>query len=162
MCYSLGRVVYPSATPESLFEEGVTPTFGVVREHALKFALACPAKTNFWGASVFASVLKNEAAARALEELNKERNNFAHGRTNLPLADIEQLVATGLQLLAWTRIGETDGELKLADWSPWVATSLETISKAGLFERWQKKSIRYLVPETGEIFKFPRKVVASL
>ena len=30
-------------------------------------------------------------------------------------------------------------------------------SKIGLFERWQKNALRYLVPETGEIFKVPRR-----
>ena len=115
-------------------------------------------KSEFLGREFFCQCVEERGGGARIGELNKERNNFAHGRTNLPLADIERLVTTGLQLLAWTRIGETDGELKLADWSPWVATSSETTNKVGLFERWQKNSIRYLVPETGEIFKLPRKV----
>jgi hypothetical protein len=32
----------------------------------------------------------------------------------------------------------------------------------GIFERWQKKAIRYLVPETGEIFKVPRDATAPI
>jgi hypothetical protein len=27
----------------------------------------------------------------------------------------------------------------------------------GLFERWQKNNLRYLVPETGEVFNMPRR-----
>jgi len=45
-------------------------------------------------------------------------------------------------------IFETDGELQLAD------------CQAGLFERWQN-AIRYLIPETGEVFKVPRKAAPA-
>jgi hypothetical protein len=46
-----------------------------------------------------------------------------------------------------------DGELRLTDWAPWVSS--KTASQTGLFERWFDNHIRYLVPETGEIFKEP-------
>ena len=58
-------------------------------------------------------------------------------------------------------IFETDGELQLADWIPWIATSPANTGQAGLFERWQKSAIRYLVPETGEVFKVPRKAAPA-
>ena len=32
----------------------------------------------------------------------------------------------------------------------------DAVQREGLFERWQKNALRYLVPETGEIFKAPR------
>ena len=38
MCYGLSCATSPSPTPESLFDEGEAPTFGVFREHALKFS----------------------------------------------------------------------------------------------------------------------------
>jgi hypothetical protein len=54
-----------------------------------------------------------------------------------------------LQLDAWEWISDADGELQLGDWS--------RADQIGLFERWQKNTIRYLVPKTGEVFKVPRK-----
>jgi hypothetical protein len=156
MCYGLIRAITPSSTPEALFEEGVTPTFGLVREMSLRFAVELPAKVHAWGARFFARVMKEQAAARALEIVNAQRNNLAHGRTSLPLAEMEKLVLRGLQLDAWPRLSEMDGEIRLADWIPWIVTSA-IMGQTGLFERWQKNAIRYLVPETGEIFKVPRK-----
>jgi O-acetyl-ADP-ribose deacetylase (regulator of RNase III) len=157
MCYGLSRGIRPLPTPESLFEQGKTPTFGVVRELALKLAAGVPANMNVWGAKFFADILNNEAAACALETLNTQRNNLAHGRTTLPLADIRKLVVQGLHLGGWERISDADGELRLSDWTPWIVTSSATNGQTGLFERWQKNEIRYLVPETGEVFKAPRK-----
>jgi hypothetical protein len=87
---------------------------------------------------------------------------LAHGRTSLPLAEIKKLVTQGLQLDAWARISEVDGEFRLADWIPWVATSSATTGQTGIFERWQKNAIRYLIPEPGEVFKVPRKSAASV
>jgi O-acetyl-ADP-ribose deacetylase (regulator of RNase III) len=162
MCYGLSRGIIPSPTPESLFEEGEAPTFGVVRQLARDFAVSPAAKINVWGAKFFASVLKNEAAARALEAVNIQRNNVAHGRKSMPLAEIKDLVVRGLQLGAWAKIPEADGELRLVDWIPWVGTSSTRTDQIGLFERWQKNAIRYLVPETGEIFKVPRKCASSV
>jgi hypothetical protein len=34
-----------------------------------------------------------------------------------------------------------------------VATSSEVDERLGLFERWQGDCVRYLVPETGQIFE---------
>jgi hypothetical protein len=65
------------------------------------------------------------------------------------------LVYESLQLDAWARISDADGDLRLADWNPWVGTSSTANGQTGLFERWQKNAIRYLVPETGEVFKVP-------
>jgi hypothetical protein len=76
--------------------------------------------------------------------------------------EIKELMVQGLQLDAWARISEADGELKLSDWIPWIATSSATTEQTGLFERWQKNAIRYLVPETGEVFKVPRKSAAPV
>ena len=55
----------------------------------------------------------------------------------------QRLVAQGLDLELWERIAETDGELRLADWRPWVRISSTGPDKIGLFERWQKNSLRY-------------------
>jgi hypothetical protein len=162
MCYGLSRGINPSPTPEKLFEEGQAPAFVVVRELAQTFAIAVPAKVNVWGVTFFASVMKNEAAAHALEAINTQRNNLAHGRKSLPLAEIEKLVAQSLQLDAWASIPEADGELRLADWIPWVVTSSAKPGQIGVFERWQKNALRYLVPETGEVFKVPRNSTASV
>jgi O-acetyl-ADP-ribose deacetylase (regulator of RNase III) len=104
MCYGLSRGISPSPTPESLFDEGRTPTFGVVRELAIKFAVASPAKTSVWGAKCFTSVLRNENAATALEAVNAQRNNLAHGRMSLSLVQIEKLMVQSLQLDAWAAI----------------------------------------------------------
>jgi hypothetical protein len=150
----------PLPTPESLFEEGRAPTFGVVRELALKFAVESRAETNFWGTKLFVSILKNDAVARALESVNIQRNNLAHGKKSLPLTEIKKLVVKSLQLDAWAQISEVDGELQLADWLPWIEVASATTGQIGLFERWQKNAIRYLVPETGEVFKLPRKSTA--
>jgi hypothetical protein len=158
MCYSLSCAVTPSETPESLFEEGEAATFGLVRERALKLAIASPAKMDVWGANLFSRVLQNDAAARRLEAVNIQRNNLAHGRASRSLSEIKELVVRSLQLDAWSRISDMDGELRLAYWIPWVVTSSAKSGQIGLFERWQKNAIRYLVPETGEVFKMPRGV----
>lgn len=161
MCYGLCRATIPPPSPETLFEEGMVATFGVVREYALKFAASPAIDKEFWGAKFFASVLKNDVAACALETVNTQRNNLAHGRKSLPLGKIMDLIVQGLQLGAWANIAQADGELRLADWIPWVAVSSVSTAQAGLFERWQKNAIRYLVPETGEVFKVPRKGIST-
>jgi hypothetical protein len=108
------------------------------------------------------SVLKDNAAVRALDNVIEQRNNLAHGRKSLPLAKVEKLVFQGLRADAWARISDADGEPRLVDWIPWVMRSSATPSQTGLFERWQKNAIRYLVPETGEVFKVPRKSGAAV
>lgn len=155
ICYGLCRASNPPPTPESLFEEGIAATFGVVREYALKFATAS-GKGEAWGTDFFGSVLTSETSARALEALNTQRNNLAHGRKSLPIREIRELVVRGLQLNGWPNISHEDGELRIADWFPWVVASSATTG-LGLFERWQKNAIRYLVPVSGEVFKVPRK-----
>jgi hypothetical protein len=60
-----------------------------------------------------------------------------------------------------SRIPETDGELRLTDWQPWVGIPPTETNQIGLFERWQKNSLRYLVPETGEVFNVPRQSVGG-
>ena len=162
MCFGLGRATDPAPTPESLFEEGMAATFGVVREHALKFSTLSPDKLKrVWGADFFASVLRNNASVRALETLNSQRNNLAHGRKSMSVVEINELMLQSLQLKEWEKIPQTDGELHLADWIPWVVASSSATGKTGLFERWQKNAIRYLVPETGEVFKVPRKMAST-
>jgi type I restriction enzyme M protein len=42
------------------------------------------------------------------------------------------------------------------EWQPWARASSTESGQIGLLERWQKNALRYLVPETGEIFKVPR------
>jgi O-acetyl-ADP-ribose deacetylase (regulator of RNase III) len=69
MCYGLSRAVSPSPTPESLFEEGAAPTFGLLRELAVKFAAASLLNENVWGTKLFSSILQNEAATRAWRPL---------------------------------------------------------------------------------------------
>jgi hypothetical protein len=71
-------------------------------------------------------------------------------------------VVQGLPLDAWVRIIDSDGEFRLADWIPWVVASSAITGQTGLFERWQKNTFRYLVPETGEVFKVPRKATATI
>jgi hypothetical protein len=115
---------------------------------------------NVWGARFFAHVVQDEATAPALETIIEQRNALAHGRQTLSLANIKKLVMQGLQLESWERIPDTYGELRLLDWQPWVGTP-PTGPKVGLFERWQKNAVRYLVPETGEIFKAPRHVIVG-
>jgi O-acetyl-ADP-ribose deacetylase (regulator of RNase III) len=156
MCYGLSRANNPPPTPESLFSEGKAATFGRVRELALQFASASRLNVNVWGTKFFASVLRNEAATDALETINTQRNNLPHGRGTLALGEIKDLVAESLLLDSWQRIAEADGELQLADWIPWIVGDNQS---TGLFERWQGKFFRYLVPETGEVFRVPRKSI---
>jgi hypothetical protein len=114
-----------------------------------------------WGVRFFSRVLKDTRSERALDAINQQRNNLAHGRRTLPLAKIKKLVAQGLNLELWERIAETDGQLRLADWRPWVGIPPSATDQIGLFERWQKNSLRYLVPETGEVFNVPRRSVVG-
>jgi len=98
--------------------------------------------------------------------LNTQRNNLAHGRKGLSAGEIRDMVFQSLQLEAWPTISQTAGELRLADWIPrvavpWVAVPSATTGQTGLFERWQKNEIRYLIPETGVVFKVPRKSAAA-
>lgn len=158
ICFGLCRATDSHPQPETLFEEGAPATFGVVREYALKFAAALKGSPgNVWGAQFFRDVMADKSAARALEVVNFERNNLAHGRKTPPVAEIESLVREGIRLGDWRQIPEQDGDLVLSEWAPWVRTASVTPESAGLFERWQKKTIRYLVPGTGEVFKVPRE-----
>jgi O-acetyl-ADP-ribose deacetylase (regulator of RNase III) len=156
MCYGLSRATSPAITPESLFKEGRAPTFGTCRDEAQRLAATVTMDGNTWGARFFARVVQDGTAARALGTIIDQRNNLAHGRQSLPLAKIKKLVTQGLQLESWEQIPETDGELRLLDWRPWVGTPSTGTGQTGLFERWQRNALQYLVPETGEIFKVPR------
>jgi O-acetyl-ADP-ribose deacetylase (regulator of RNase III) len=156
MCYGISRAIRPQATPEVMFEENRAPTFGLFLEKAKHLAQTNELESRAWGARFFGRVLQDVQSARALDQVNNQRNNLAHGRKSLPLAKIKKLVAQGLQLGSWERIPETDGDLRLVDWHPWVGTPPAEIGKIGLLERWQKNNLRYLVPETGEVFKMPR------
>jgi Macro domain len=156
ICYGLSRATRPATTPESLFEESRAPTFGVFREVAQRLAASEMLDDNAWGVACFVGVMHDEAVARALEIIIAQRNDLAHGRRSLPLVEIKKHVMKGLQLESWGRIPETDGEFQVVDWQPWARPSSTTTGQIGLFERWQKNALRYLVPETGEIFKVPR------
>lgn len=162
MCFGLARATSPAQTPETLFEKERPPAFGDFRDRAVRFAVESPINVDAWGTKFFTSVLKDSAAAGTLEAVNAQRNKIAHGQKSLPLAEVEKLVFRSLQLDDWAKIADADGELQLADWIPWVVTSTETTGQTGLFERWQKNAIRYLVPETGEVFKVPRKYNATV
>jgi hypothetical protein len=61
-----------------------------------------------------------------------------------------------LKLERWAEVNETDGKLRLGEWRPWVRPKPAETNHFGLFERWQKHDFRYLVPDTGEVFKAPR------
>jgi hypothetical protein len=114
------------------------PTFGAFLEKATHLADAEKFDGSTWGARFFQRVLRDVESAGALGDVNHQRNNLAHGKKTLPLAQIKQLVALGLQLEYWERIPETDGELRLDDWRPWVVTPPTAGDHIGLFERWQK------------------------
>jgi O-acetyl-ADP-ribose deacetylase (regulator of RNase III) len=155
MCYALSRAISPPRTPEGMFKEGVSPTFGELRKSVHEFASASPLDEKVWGAKFFAGVLSDKSASSALETINTQRNNIAHGRKTLSLTRITGLVKQSLQLDDWEKISRADGELRLGDWTPWITVSPAS-GLSGLFERWQKNAFRYLVPETGEVFKIPR------
>jgi hypothetical protein len=157
MCYGISRATRPASTPDVLFEEGRPASFGHFLEKAKHLAATAELDSRAWGARFFSRVLKDANSARALDEVNHQRNNLAHGRQTLPLTKIKKLVAQGLDLESWGRIAETDGELRLADWRPWIRMSPTRPDLIGLFERWQKNNVRYLVPETGEVFNVPRR-----
>jgi O-acetyl-ADP-ribose deacetylase (regulator of RNase III) len=92
MCYALSRAHSPPRTPELLFNERQAPTFGKVRKLAQNVSSPSSLNAKVWGTKFFASVLRNEAAKRALEEINTQRNNLAHGRATLPLIEMKELV----------------------------------------------------------------------
>ena len=132
MCYGLSQLIRPLPTPETLFKEGQAPTFGLFRELALKSAYELPGRANVWGATFFKSVLKDRVAAQALEEVNAQRNHFAHGRKSLGVTEIKKLAVQGLKLQAWPQIPDKDGELILADWHPWSSRRRVTASQGCL------------------------------
>ena len=156
ICYGLSRATRPSTTPESLFEEGRAPTFGDFRSMAQILAATKMMDDSAWGTRFFARVMQDDAAARALEIINAQRNDLAHGRRSLSLVKIKKHVTKGLKLESWGGILETDGEFQVLEWQPWARASSTESGQIGLFERWQKNALRYLAPETGEIFKVPR------
>jgi O-acetyl-ADP-ribose deacetylase (regulator of RNase III) len=155
MCYGLGRAALPASTPETLFEEGRAPTFGVLRDVAYNLAMSSPINCSTWGARFFTNIIKDKGAGRALATVIEQRNHLAHGRKSLPLAKIKKLVIEALQLDLWQQIPAADGRIQLADWRPWIGTRIAGVDQIGLFERWQKNARRYLIPETGEVFSLP-------
>jgi O-acetyl-ADP-ribose deacetylase (regulator of RNase III) len=86
MCYGICRATCPAIALESLFEEGRAPTFGVVREVATRLAASSLIDPKAWGARFFASVFQDVISTRALEAINAQRNDLAHGRQSLSLA----------------------------------------------------------------------------
>ena len=157
MCFGLCQAYNPPPAPETLFEEGLAASFGKVREHALRMANSYSKSLGkVWGASFFAEVLTDSSAVRALGTLNEERNNLAHGRVTRPFDEIQSHVNHGLRLFEWERAQDRHGPFRTEEWQPWILALSDNNNAIGLFERWQKSSIRYLVPETGEVFKTPR------
>ena len=98
ICYGLSRTTRPPTTPESLFEEGRAPTFGDFRSKAQILAATKIVDDSAWGARFFALVMQDEVAARALEIINAQRNDLAHGRRSLSLVEIKKHVTKGLKL----------------------------------------------------------------
>ena len=123
MCYAISRATRPEIIPEALFEEGRPATFGHFLENAKHLADTAQLDRSAWGVRFFSRILKDARSARALDAINQQRNNLAHGRQSLPLAKIKKLIAQGLNLELWEQIAETDGKLQLAHWPPWVRTS---------------------------------------
>jgi hypothetical protein len=160
MCFALCCATDSFPSPEPLFQEGMAASFGLVREHALKFAAAPVVHRKIWGDEFFRQVLTDAAAVTALEVVNGQRNNLAHGRKSVVLVQLRELVIKALKLHAWANISHTDGEFRVADWVPFVAQSVDT-GQTGLFERWQKNAIRYLVPESGEVFNVNRTAISN-
>jgi O-acetyl-ADP-ribose deacetylase (regulator of RNase III) len=97
ICYGLSRATRPATIPESLFEQGRGATFGGCREIAQRLAATATLDDHAWGVRFFIRLLRDKAAARALETIVIQRNNVAHGRRSLPLAEIKKLVTRGLQ-----------------------------------------------------------------
>jgi hypothetical protein len=107
MCYGISRATNPMTTPEALFEEGRPATFGHFLEKAKHLAGTVELDSSAWGVRFFSRILTDARSAPALDVINQQRNNLAHGRQSLPLAQIKKLVAQGLNLELWekSRIG---------------------------------------------------------
>lgn len=155
MCFGLCRACDPPLGPEGLFDEGLAASFGKVREHAILLANKSSIRP-LWGVSHFTSTLRDPAAARAMEEINSQRNNLAHGRASASLLTIVDLVRLGLRIDEWHHIVDADGPFQPIDWHPWIHGQHDPNQAGAIFERWQKNHIRYLIPNTGVVFKVPR------
>ena len=153
MYYSLSCATQPSKTPKEMFPKGGPPTFGERYRLASELASGLPASTKFWGSQIFTEILKNKQARSAMDTLITQRNALAHGRQSKSLSTITDLVKKGLRLHDWASISKTEGPFRPEDWIPWIRQSSR--NQAGLFDRWQGNWLRYVVPETGEIFRVP-------
>ena len=154
MCFGLFQADDPPPVPESLFELQVSVSFGKIREHAMRLAKSRTGQSSeFWGNSFFSKLLTDSAVLEKFEILNAQRNNLAHGRTSLPITEIQRYVNEGLRLNEWVRIIDKYGPFQIDEWKPWIVASSEHNGAVGIFERWQKSCVRYLVPETGLVFK---------
>jgi O-acetyl-ADP-ribose deacetylase (regulator of RNase III) len=156
MCFGLCRAVDPPMGPEKLFDEGLAASFGKVREHALQLANGSIVRRE-WGVSHFSATLRDPVCAKALEEVNSQRNNLAHGRASSPLGTIMESVNRGLRIDEWRHIADEEGPFLPSKWGPWLRGSTSPSEPEGIFERWQKNHIRYLVPDTGMVFKVQRE-----
>lgn len=155
MCYGLCRSTNPSPTPHSIFLEEEAPTFGKIRKLALDFAEKPALDTSAWGAEVFRDILKNKIFQDLFENLNVQRNRLAHGKEPCSLKQIEGWVTSIINADLWNRIAGKYGKFCAADWKPWIAGISPATGDFGLFERWRKNFIRYLIPETGQTFIVP-------
>ena len=98
ICCGLQPGDAPVPHPEFLFEEGRAPTFGDFRNKAQILVATKVVDDSAWGARFFARVVQDEVAARALEIINAQRNDLAHGRRSLSLVEIKKHVTKGLKL----------------------------------------------------------------
>jgi O-acetyl-ADP-ribose deacetylase (regulator of RNase III) len=153
MYYSLTCAMQPSKTPKEIFPKGSPPTFGERFRLASELASTLPVGEKFWGSKTFAAVLKDKLSRSAMAALIAQRNDLAHGRQSKALGTIADLVKNGLGLKDWPKISETEGPFRPNDWIPWIR--LMPTNQAGLFDRWHENWVRYVVPETGEVFKEP-------
>jgi O-acetyl-ADP-ribose deacetylase (regulator of RNase III) len=109
MCYGISRAIHPPKTPERMFKENSAWTFGTFLKEAKKLAGSSEINSSTWGACFFRRILQEgTTSVCALDKIIEQRNNLAHGRQSLPLAEIKNLLNQGLELDAWKRIPETD------------------------------------------------------
>jgi O-acetyl-ADP-ribose deacetylase (regulator of RNase III) len=150
-----------SLTPQQAVDEGKLMTFGQLRKRSRELSAKVRASTSFSDWSTFLGKIVFESeATQVVDRLNVDRNAIAHGRNARSVADIRADVAALLHGSEWRALSQRIAPPNHVELSPWLvkrgdggsASKTEAVD-IGVFEKWDKEKISYLIPCSGTFFQ---------
>jgi O-acetyl-ADP-ribose deacetylase (regulator of RNase III) len=142
--------------PEDLFEEGRPASFGSSYQHALRLASGIMIENDdeTWGSFFAEGLTKTVRGERPIARVIADRNAIAHGRKAREYSKILRDVKLFLGAEDWSsRLLNISPPITLLP--PWIIQSPkpDEYEVHGIFDKWFKNSVSYVIPHTGEVFR---------